>query len=130
IANHTPLGKLAPWDPAYQNLAAPDNATNSFFYLSGWNNVNFGRSDRTGGISSDSGLIELLTGKDIDPDHDYLSPSVPHKGLLSDYEIRTIVWVLDVGYPFMARCDDRVTPASGTPSPNAGQPWGDPVAKP
>jgi len=35
--------------------------------------------------------------------------------------------VLDIGYPFMSRCGDRTIPASGTPSPNAGKPWGDPA---
>lgn len=132
IAEHTPLGKLAPWDPAYQNLAAPDNSTSprSFYYLSGWNESNFGRSNRFGGISSDSGLIELLSGRDIDPKHNYLAPNVMHKGLLNDNEIRTVMSVLDVGYPYMARCDDRVIPVSGTPSPNGGKAWGDSAVKP
>lgn len=132
ITNHAPLGKLAPWDPGYQNLAAADNSTSprTFFYLSGWNHSNFGRSNRFGGISSDSGLIELLTGKDIDPKHNYLSPSVAHTGLLTDGEVRTIMSVLDVGFPYMSRCDDRTIPASGTPSPNAGKAWGDATVTP
>jgi hypothetical protein len=131
IQNHAPLGKLAPWDPAYQNLAAPDNSTgpHSFRYLSGWNDANFGRGDRggpLGGISGDSGLIELLTGQNIDPRHDFLHPSVTHTGILTDLQIRTLMAVLDAGYSFMSRCDDRIIPASGTPSPNGGKPWGDP----
>lgn len=132
IASHAPLGKLAPWDPAYQNLAAADNSTSprTFFYLSNWNDSNFGRSSRLGGISSDSGLIELLSGQNIDPKHNYLTPSVAHTGLLTNNEIRTIMAVLDVGYPFTSRCDDRIIAASGTPSPNAGKPWGDPFVKP
>jgi hypothetical protein len=30
--------------------------------------------------------------------------------------------VLDTGFPYAARCDDRTV----TVGPNAGQPWGDP----
>ena len=66
IAAHEPLATLAPWDPAYQNLFANDGTR--YIYLSSFLSPNFGRSDRLGGSSSDSWLIEILTGRNIDPD--------------------------------------------------------------
>jgi hypothetical protein len=118
IASHAPLGKLAPWDPAYQNLFAVDGST--FRYLGGYYNTNFGRSDRLGGLSSDAWLIEILTGQDIDPVHQFTGTD--HTGFLSNAEVREIEAVIDVGFPYMGRCDDRTVQTG----PNAGKPWGDP----
>ena len=60
IGSPSPLGELAPWDPAYQNLFANDGSR--FVYLSGYFSPNFGRSDRLGGLAADSWLVEILTG--------------------------------------------------------------------
>jgi hypothetical protein len=124
IASWAPLADLAPWDPAYQNLFAWDGGSR-WLYLGGYYTPNFGRSDRLGGISSDAFLIEVLTGKDIDPTKSF-SGSTPHTGILSDDEVRTLMAVMDVGFPYMARCSDK-TIASG---PNAGATWGAPTSTP
>ena len=123
IASWEPLGGLAPWDPAYQNLFASDGATR-FVYLGGYYTPNFGRSDRLGGISADAFLIEVLTGRDVDPTRAFTG-TTKHVGLLSDDEIRTIMAVMDVGFPYMARCSDRTIPSG----PNAGQAWGAPTSR-
>jgi hypothetical protein len=118
IASHAPLANLAPWDPAYQNLFAVDGPT--FRYLGGYYTPNFGRSDRLGGLSSDAWLIEILTGEDIDPVHEF--SGLDHTGFLTPLEVREIRAVIDVGFVYMGRCDDRTVPSG----PNAGKPWGDP----
>ena len=117
IASKAPLAELAPWDPAYQNLFANDGSR--FVYLSGYFTSNFGRSDRLGGVAADSWLIEILTGKDLDPTREF--KGVGHTGLLSEAEVRDVMSVIDVGFPFMATCDAKVAPSG----PNAGKPWGD-----
>jgi hypothetical protein len=118
IAAHAPLAGLSPWDPAYQNLFAVDGAT--FRYLGGYYTPNFGRGDRLGGVSRDAWLIEILTGEDIDPVHQYTG--IDHTGFLTPLEVREIRAVIDVGFAYMGRCDDRTVPSG----PNAGEPWGDP----
>ena len=117
IASHAPLAGLAPWDPAYQNLFAHD--TQRWVYLGGYFTPNFGRSDRLGGVSRDAWLVEVLTGKDLDPRP---LPGFDHTGMLSDVEVRELLAVIDVGFPYMSRCDDDTVPAG----PNAGKAWGDP----
>jgi hypothetical protein len=118
IAAHAPLAELAPWEPGYINLFANDGSR--FIYLGGNFSPNFGRADRLGGNSGDSWLIEILTGRDIDPVRNF-SGSVNHQTLLTDAEVRSIMAVIDVGFPYMSRCDDRLIPSG----PNAGKPWGD-----
>jgi 3-oxoacyl-[acyl-carrier protein] reductase len=119
IASYQPLADLAPWDPAYQNLFAHQN--DRWVYLGGYFTPNFGRSDRLGGISSDAYLLEVLTGKDLDPTRSFGGPD--HTGYLSDLEVREVMAVVDVGFPYMSRCDDRTAPSG----PNAGKAWGSPL---
>jgi hypothetical protein len=119
IAAHVPLAELAPWDPAYQNLFANDGTR--YVYLSGFLNPNFGRGDRLGGLSSDSWLVEILTGRDIDPVRNFTGTTA-HTSILTADEVRTVMAVIDVGFPFMTRCDDKLVPSG----PNAGAPWGEP----
>jgi hypothetical protein len=118
IASWEPMGELAPWDPAYQNLWAQDGAR--FIYLSGFFNPNIGRGDRLGGNASDSFLVEVLTGRDLDPTRNFTGPD--HRSFLTENEVRDVIAVIDLGFPFAARCDDRVIPSG----PNAGEPWGAP----
>ena len=42
--------------------------------------------------------------------------------MLSAAELRDLVSVIDVGFPYMATCDARTVPSG----PNAGRPWGEP----
>jgi hypothetical protein len=124
IAAHTPIGELAPWDPAYQNLYVNLSGAR-YLYLGGDGYAShYGRADRLGGNSKDAWLLEILTGRDLDPDRDFGGPD--HTSYLSETEIRVLTGVLDVGFPYMTRCDDRTIPSG----PNAGEPWGDPYALP
>lgn len=118
MAEHQPLAGLAPWDPAYQNLFAIDDQ--GFVYLSGIYDSNFGRSDRLGGNSRDSWLVELLSGRELSTLRQLVGRDHTHD--LSDVEQRTLMALIDVGFPYMARCDERTVPAGL----NAGLPWGDP----
>lgn len=118
IDSDSPLGELAPWEPGYQNLFAKDGM--GLRYLSNYTHSGFGRSDRPGGNSSDSWLIEILSGRNISP-RDFVGPD--HTGYLTEKEQRGLMAVIDVGFPYMARCTDRVVPSG----PNAGKSWGDSV---
>jgi hypothetical protein len=120
MAGFAPVAELAPWDPGYQNLWANDGSV--LVYLSGYRSPNFGRGDRQGGNSRDSWLIEILTGLDLSPARDFEGPD--HTGYLDEAEVRDLMGLIDLGFPFMARCDDKVIPSG----PHAGQPWGDPFA--
>jgi hypothetical protein len=42
--------------------------------------------------------------------------------MLTDLELRELMAVIDAGWVYMARCDDRTVPSG----PNAGEPWGQP----
>jgi hypothetical protein len=117
ITSAAPLADLAPWDPGYQNLFAA-NGPDRLRYLGGFRNSNFGRSDREGGNSRDAWLIEILTGRDVDPSLTFTGPD--HTHYLTDLEVRELMGVMDVGFPFMAHCDDRTVPRG----PHAGEPWG------
>ncbi|MCA9469414.1 MAG: hypothetical protein KC643_28775, partial [Nitrospira sp.] len=117
INSFSPLGTLAPWDPGYQNLFARDNG--GFLYLSNFLHTIFGRSDRVGGNSSGSWLVEILSGRDISP-RSFSGPD--HTKYLTANEQRDIMAVIDVGFPYTARCNDRMVPSG----PNSGKPWGDP----
>jgi hypothetical protein len=122
IAAHTPLAELAPWDPGYQNLFVNLSGAR-YLYLGGDGYAShYGRADRIGGNSQDAWLIEILTGRDVDPDRDFVGSD--HTGYLDEAEIRLLTGIMDVGFPYMSRCDDTVIPSG----PNAGEPWGDPEA--
>ena len=121
IAGYAPLAALAPWDPGFQNLYANDGQR--LIYLSGFYDSNFGRGDRLGGNSSDSWLIEILTGLDLDPTRGPLKQD--HTHYLTPNEIRDFMAVIDLGFPYTSRCDDRTVPEG----PNAGLPWGDPEVR-
>ena len=120
VADHTPIGELAPWDPAYQNLML--NLSGARYYFLGGDGYasHYGRADRLGGNSQDAWLIEVLTGRDIEPARDFTGAD--HTGYLDDAQVRLLAAVMDVGFPYMSRCDDKVIPSG----PNAGEPWGDP----
>ncbi len=120
IETFAPLGELAPWDPGYQNLFARDGA--GLVYLTNFTHTLFGRSDRPGGNSVDSWLVEILSGRNISP-RIFTGPD--HTAYLTEKELRDVKAVIDVGFPYMARCDDRRV-RSG---PNAGKPWGDPQVR-
>ena len=120
ISAFAPLADLAPWDPAYQNLFAIDNARSRFVYLGGYFTPNFGRSDRIGGVAQDSFLVEVLTGRDLDPTRAFTGTS--HVGMLTEAEVRDVIAVIDVGFAYMATCDGKMVPSG----PNAGKAWGDP----
>ena len=121
IASYAPLGALAPWDPGFQNLYANDGQR--LIYLSGFYDSNFGRGDRLNGNSSDSWLIEILTGLDLDPTRGPLKQD--HTHYLTENQIRDFMAVIDLGFPYTSRCDDRTVPEG----PNAGLPWGDPAVR-
>jgi hypothetical protein len=121
LTGYTPLADLAPWDPAYQNLFANDGSV--LVYLSGFRHSTFGRSDLIGGNSRDSWLVEILSGRDISPVRDFTGPD--HSGYFSEQEVRNLMAVIDLGFPYMARCDDKFIPDG----PNAGLSWGDPFAQ-
>lgn len=124
VASHAPIGELAPWDPGYQNLYV-NLEGGRYLYLGGDGySSHYGRADHLGGNSQDAWLIEILSGRDIDPDRDFKGPD--HTGYFSDGEVRLLAGIMDVGFPFMARCDDTTIPSG----PNAGHPWGDPEAIP
>ena len=118
ISSFAPISALAPWDPGYQNLFAA-NGIDRLRYLGGFRNSNFGRGDREGGNSRDAWLIEILSGRDVDPTLTFTGPD--HTGFLTDAEIRDVMSVMDVGFPYMAHCDDHTVPSG----PNVGEPWGD-----
>jgi hypothetical protein len=117
VTSQAPLADLGPWDPGYQNLFAP-NGSDRLRYLGGFRNPNFGRSDREGGNSRDAWLIEVLTGRDVDPALTFTGPD--HTSFLTPLEVRELMGVMDVGFPFMAHCDDRTVPSG----PHAGEAWG------
>jgi len=116
VTDHAPIAELAPWDPGYQNLFRRDMR-----YLSDRVSLShLGRSDSDGGNSITSFLIEVLSGVDLSANKEFMGPS--HLGMLSEEELRLLMGVIDVGYPYMTGCDDKTIPSG----PNAGEPWGDP----
>ena len=124
MADHKPVGALAPWDSGYQNLYV-NLSGGRYLYLGGDGYAShYGRGDRLGGNSKDAWLLEILSGRDLDPDRDFGGPD--HTGYFTETELRLLTGVLDVGFPYMTRCDDKILPSG----PNAGQPWGDPHALP
>jgi hypothetical protein len=121
LAGYEPVGELAPWDPAYQNLFANDGSV--LVYLADFLHSSFGRSDRIGGNSSGSWLVEILSGRELSPQRDFTGPD--HTGYFSEHELRDLMGLIDIGFPYMSRCDDRTVPSG----PHAGLPWGDPYAQ-
>jgi hypothetical protein len=119
IDSWAPVGPLGSWDPAYQNLHAK-NSDGSLYYLGSVEMTAFGRSDTLMGNARTSFLLEVLTGDDLDPKRSFTGMS--HKGMLSAAELKTLTAVIDIGFPFMTRCDERTADTG----PNAGKPWGDP----
>jgi hypothetical protein len=118
IAAQAPLAELAPWDPAYVNLFANDGMR--FVYLGGNFSPNFGRADVLNGNSHDAWLIEILSGRDLDPTRTYTG-SVDHTAMLTPPELQAFEAVIDLGWAYMTRCDDKTIPSG----PHAGKPWGD-----
>ena len=129
----TPAAGRMPWDPGYQTLFYPYNGgtgqeTN---YLTDIPYAS--RLGRGGRFSTGSYLLEILTGRDLDerqdfPCHTNPSSACPsHTNLLTEAQIRMLMAVIDNGFPYMSRCDDRTVPNDG--GPNAGEPWGDPVER-
>ena len=115
-----PLASLAPWDPAYQTLFLTENPGDRLYYLTAYEYaVNVGRG---GDYARTSFLLEVLTGRDLDPRRDYSGPD--HTNYLSEREVRMLIALIDNGFPYAARCADRVVPSG----PNIGRPWGDSVA--
>lgn len=118
-----PMGELAPWDPGYQSLMLAESTSDARFrYLTDTPYpVNFGRG---GDWSRTSYLLEVLSGRDLDPRYAYTG--MDHTSMLSEEELRALMALIDNGFAYTARCDDRTIPSG----PNAGQPWGDPVETP
>jgi len=122
VSAHAPLAELAPWSPAYQNLMIfePGGAR----YLGGDGYAShYGRGDWLGGNSQNAWLIETLSGEEFDPRHTFEGPD--HTSFVSEAELRTLRAVMDLGFPYTARCDDRLIPSG----PNSGEPWGDPLVQ-
>lgn len=116
---HQPTGALTPWDPGYQALFLP-NPSNELYYLTDYPyQAHFGRG---GDFARTSYLLGVLIGQDLDPRKSYTG-SNDHTGLLTDAEITSLKALIDNGFPYMARCDDKII----TEGINAGLPWGDPV---
>ena len=120
-AAQQPIGELAPWDPGYQALHARSTTGDLLYLADDMFAGHMGRSSTLLGNSRRSFLAEVLTGQDLDPSQSY--SGYDHSSLLSEEEKRLLFAVLDIGFPYMARCDDQVIPSG----PNAGEFWGDPV---
>lgn len=118
-----PMAALAPWEPGYQSLMLAESLSDGRFrYLTDTPYpTNFGRG---GDYSRTSYLLEVLSGRDLDPRTTYAG--LDHTGMLDDEELRSLMALIDNGFAYTARCDDRIVPSG----PNAGQPWGDPVETP
>ena len=114
---HRPLGDLAHWDPGYQALFLRSGGKH--YYL---DNLSSPSSlGRGGPYAKESYLLEVLSGVDYNPDRDFSGPD--HTQYLDQEELRTLISLIDNGFPYMSRCDDKIVPSG----PNAGKPWGDPV---
>ena len=120
IQSHSPMGALAPWDPAYQNLFAT-NAQGSPYYLSGHRYLSHvGRSDKLGGYARDGYLMEVLTNDtSVFPGLDYKGRD--HSKDLTPVELQAFKAVIDIGFPYMAKCSDKKI----TTGPNKGKDWCD-----
>ena len=116
---YQPLGALSHWDPGYQALFLPMDDSSQLRYLTATPYPTaFGRGGR---FSTTSFLLEVLSGQDLDPRQSFEGPD--HTGYLDESELRRLMAVIDMGFPFMGSCTDRTVPEG----PNAGEPWGDPV---
>jgi hypothetical protein len=118
---YKPQGELAPWDPAYQTLMLSDTSSaDRFYFLS--DHPYATQVGRGGRWSNTSYLLEVLTGRDLAMK---TYTGMDHTSMLDQAEIRMLMAIIDNGMPFMARCSDTTVPTG----PNAGKPWGDPVAR-
>lgn len=125
IADNRPLADVAPWDPGYQNLFRPGDGVSWYYLSDALNQTAFGRGFEVPSNAAKSFLIEVLTGRNNDSKRDF-DGAIDHKALLSAAEVRAFMAVLDVGFPYTGRCDDKQIPSG----PNAGQPWGEATARP
>ena len=119
-AAHAPIADLAPWDPGYQALHAKGDNGWAVFLAHDVEPGHMGRSDSRTGNASSSFLIEVLTGEDLVDE--MVHTGLDHTGLLTAEELALFKAVIDIGFPYMSRCDDRVVPSG----PNQGEFWGDP----
>jgi len=116
---YAPMAAFAPWDPGYQSLMMVDRSDQKFRYLSDWPYTS--QLGRGGSWSSTSYLLEVLTGRNLDPRRDFNGRD--HTGMLSENELRSLMALIDNGFAYAADCDDRQVESG----PNAGKPWGDPM---
>lgn len=116
---HRPLGNLAPWDPGYQALFLRSGGKH--YYLDNLSSPH--QLGRGGPFARESYLLEVLSGVDYNPARDFGGPD--HSQYLDEAQLRTLSSVIDNGFPYMSRCDDKLVPSG----PNFGKPWGDPVEK-
>lgn len=114
-----PMGGLAPWDPGYQALFLPDVNQELYFLTDYAYPTNFGRG---GSFAKTSYLLGVLMGENLDPRKTYTG-SYDHSSLLTEQEIVSLKSLLDNGFPYMSKCDDKTIPEGI----NAGLNWGDPV---
>ncbi|HVT35079.1 MAG TPA: hypothetical protein VHE37_05830, partial [Nevskiaceae bacterium] len=158
IQANTPLGDVSPWDLGYQNLMLASSVSSSqlpntangsnldpnaaeYMLLSQGSDSNFGRGEvglHAGALSSKSYLIELLTGQDLDTSRTHTG-ATNHVGMLTDDELRVLKGVIDIGFPYMSRCDGQSYEAQQSPAtvpsglvrsgPYQGHPWGDPQVR-
>jgi hypothetical protein len=118
IEGHQPLAGLAPWDAGYQNLFRPQESGGWYYLNASSLRTSFGRAFDIPSNSSRSFLLEILTASDLD-EKSYTG-AFDHTDVLTNNEVRNLMAVIDVGFPFMARCDDKVVPEG----PNINEPWG------
>ncbi len=118
---YQPMGALAPWDPGYQALFQPDTNNELYFLTDYPYHSHFGRG---GSFAKTSYLLGVLTGQYLDPRKSYTG-NYDHSSLLTAAEITTLKALIDNGFPYMARCDDKTI----TEGINTGLPWGDPQAE-
>ncbi|WP_223789438.1 hypothetical protein [Marinicella meishanensis] len=116
---YQPMGALTPWDPGYQALFLPDENGELYFLTDIPYPSHFGRG---GDFAQTSYLLGVLTGQDLDPRKNYTG-NYDHSSLLTDQEVIALKALIDNGFPYMSRCDDKTV----TEGINAGLPWGDPV---
>jgi len=84
-------GRISHRGPGYQTSFAP-NGTDRLRLSRRLRNSNFGRSDRQGGNSSDAWLVEILTGRDVDPSLTFTGPD--HTSFLTELEVRELMGVM------------------------------------
>jgi len=82
----SPIADYAPWDPGYQMLMISQAGTDGDYrYLTDWQYQT--QVGRGGDWSRTSFLLEVLTGRDLDPRNTY--NGLDHSNMLSEDEIRS-----------------------------------------